>query len=177
MKDLPSLLRPTRTLDVSFPSGKIVKLPLCDIGFEAWRGTAPVFSFGRKPLLIHQDRPVFAELLILRLLEEKGWEGVWVSSFGGVKCARTMPRDASFTTGVVSLPAKQSDLLGRIARAARSRGGCFDVFAWKHDRILFCEAKQRSKDRLRASQFRWIEAAFASGVGIDSLLVVEWSLR
>ena len=39
-----------------------------------------------------KDRPVFAELMILR---EKTWDGVWVSSFGGTKYLREMPIDSA----------------------------------------------------------------------------------
>jgi hypothetical protein len=56
-------------------------------------GTPPSFTFGRKPVLNYKDQPIFAELLILNLLKAEGWDGVWVSSFGGTKYLREMPRD------------------------------------------------------------------------------------
>jgi hypothetical protein len=52
---------------------------------------------------------------------------------------------------------------------------CFDVFAWRDDQILFCEAKRKGKDRFTVAQVRFIEGALASGILPESLLVVEWT--
>jgi hypothetical protein len=51
-------------------------------------------------------KPVFAELLILNLLKEKLWDGVWVSSYGGTKYLGEMPRDPRLGPSL-KLPAEQ----------------------------------------------------------------------
>jgi hypothetical protein len=101
MTNLPDKLRPSGTLQVALPSGKTMQLPCCHPTFERWAGASIKFDFGHKPLLAYQQHPIFAELLILRLLEAHGWEGVWVSSYGGIKYLRQMPQDSSLAHGRV----------------------------------------------------------------------------
>jgi hypothetical protein len=60
------------------------------------------------------------------------------------------------------------------ARAAGSRGGCFDVMAWRDDHVLFLEAKRRNHDRVRESQRRWLNGAMSVGLAADALMAVEW---
>ncbi|MEJ2378204.1 MAG: VRR-NUC domain-containing protein [Pseudolabrys sp.] len=98
----------------------------------------------------------------------------WVSSFGGFKYINEMPLDAKLRQGLTKLPNEKERLLLDIRKQARCRGGCFDVFVWRHNEILFCEAKRSGHDRLRETQRKWIEAALACGIPLHSLLVVEW---
>jgi hypothetical protein len=37
------------------------------------------------------------------------------------------------------------------------------------------EPPRASRDRIRASQLRWLEAAMGTGLSADSFLIVEWS--
>lgn len=171
--DLPEQLRLTFLRDVSLPSGRRLALPHCRPLFPKWPGPDPAFSFGNKKFLEHEGTPVFAEIKILRLLESAGWEGRWVSSFGGRKFLRDMPTDAKLGPSI-SLPPEQQNLINRISEKLRSKGGCFDVFAWKEDQVLFCDPKWLNRDKLRATQFRWMDAALTIGLREDDLLVVEW---
>ena len=77
----------------------------------------------------------------------------------------------------VDLPPGQEALLERIYERAGAREGCWDVFCWKGDRQVFAEAKWQGHDRIRETQRRWLEAALAIGLPIESFLVVEWSMR
>ena len=70
-----------------------------------------------------------------------------------------MPQDTSSAHGRVSLPDDREGFLNQIWRRSGQRGGCFDVYAWRGEQVLFCEAKRQGKDRIRSSQRRWIEAA------------------
>jgi hypothetical protein len=133
----------------------------------------PSFTFGRKPVLNYKDQPIFAELLILNLLKEKGWDGVWVSSYGN-KYLREMPRDPRLGQSV-DLPSKCKQRLDDIQRLAGKRGGCFDVLAWRDGQVIFLEAKRKHHDKIRDTQRRWIEAAISTGVTPDKLIMVEWS--
>jgi hypothetical protein len=45
-----------------------------------------------------------------------------------------------------------------------------NVFAWKENNVIFCEAKRLKKDVLGMSQRKWIEAAINEGVALSSLL-------
>jgi hypothetical protein len=112
--------------------------------------------------------------MILNLLREKRWDGVWISSFGGIKYLPEMPRDYRLGQSV-DLPPKHKRLLNDIQKAAGIKGGCFDVLAWRDGQILFLEAKRKHHDKIRDSQRRWIEAAISTGVALDKLIIVEWS--
>ena len=49
--------------------------------FEAWRGPAIADTYGNKPVLDWHGEPLFAELVVLRQWQARGWDGVWVDSF------------------------------------------------------------------------------------------------
>jgi hypothetical protein len=174
MINLPDELRPSNSLLVTLPSGDKKHLQCCRPTFEKWPERLR-FGFGRKPAATYRKKPIFPELLILRLLQAHGWKGVWVSSYGGIKYLQHMPLDWSLANARVSLPDCREHLLKQIRQRSGQRGGCFDVYAWRDKQILFCEAKQHGKDRIRSSQRRWIEAATLEGVALDSLLIVEWT--
>ena len=53
------------------------------------------------------------------------------------------------------------------------RGGCFDVMAWRGaDELVFAEYKSLG-DRPNANEEAWIEAALATGVSEEQLVVVS----
>jgi hypothetical protein len=123
--------------------------------------------------LDYQGTPVFAELYILRSLQAKGWDGVWVSSYPSRKFLREMPLDSKLGNGINLQPDRKA-ILDRIAPKG---GGCFDVFAWRNGDILFCESKRSKRDGLRETQRRWLDAALDTGLLRENFLVVEWDLR
>ena len=174
MDELPQQLQPTGTLQVRLLSGQDIILPLCQPIFKSWLGVQPPFTFGRKRVLNYKDQPVFAELMILNLLREKMWDGVWVSSFGGTKYLREMPINYRLGPSV-DLPAEHKRLHDDIQKVAGIKGGCFDVLVWRDGQILFLEAKRKSHDKIRDTQRRWIEAAMSTGVAPEKLIIVEWS--
>ena len=52
--------------------------------------------------------------------------------------------------------------------------GCWDIFVWRDDDILFAESKWLEKgDSIRDSQLAWLEAALANGVSSKSFFVYE----
>jgi hypothetical protein len=174
MDELPHELRPTSTFPIRLLSGENIALPLCQPTFKSWLGLQPPFTFGRKRVVNYKDQPVFAELMILNLLREKMWDGVWVSSFGGTKYLREMPINYRLGPSV-DLPAEHKRLHDDIQSVTGAKGGCFDVLAWRNGRMLFLEAKRKHHDKIRDTQRRWIEAAITTGVAPDKLIIVEWS--
>ena len=174
MDHLPQELRPTGTFQVRLVSGQEISLPLCQPNLKSWLGLQPPFTFGSKRVLNYKDQPVFAGLMILNLLKEKMWDGVWVSSFGGTKYLREMPIDYRLGPSV-DLPAGLKRLHDDIQSVAGAKGGCFDVLAWRDGQILFLEAKRKHHDKIRDTQRRWIEAAISTGIAPDKLIIVEWS--
>jgi hypothetical protein len=116
-------------------------------------------------------KPVFAELMILQMLQKAGWDGVWVDTFGR-EFRRGLPPD------FCKLPQHAQDVYDRICRANGGKtSGCFDVLAWKDPGYLFVEMKRQSRDSIQPTQEAWVEAALSCGVPLDSLLICEWELE
>lgn len=156
---MPSLTR-NSTEKITLPSGRIVHVPKCCVTtFRQWLGS-PVPDYGGKTLLSFGGRPLFAELVVLKLLEKDGWRGVWVDSFSR-KYRIHMPGSLD----PVKLPKKQTCFLRKIGAKAKAvrRGGCFDVFAWRGRQHRFVELKRHRRDRIRETQKKWIAAAVECG--------------
>ena len=128
------------------------------------------------------DRAQFAEVAILRLFEEAGWQGRWVESYGKPNMSPGHWRawHPNGPSAQLQEPIKETwvnEKLHAIATAnGQSFAGCWDVVAWKDGRLVFAEAKLSKKDRMRPTQLRWLEAGLKCGVGVDDFLVVEWEL-
>jgi hypothetical protein len=128
------------------------------------------YKFGNKAVLAYEGQPVFAELYILRVLQSAGWDGVWVSSYGGRKFLREMPFDSKLSNGFELKP----DRRRKLDDIASKGGGCFDIFAWRNDDVLFCESKRHKRDRFRDTQRHWLNAALATGLEPTNFPIVEW---
>ncbi|HZP32702.1 MAG TPA: hypothetical protein VFB23_04990 [Candidatus Acidoferrales bacterium] len=165
--DLPELLRPIAFIPICLPSGRLFDLPHCYPTLPEWSGPTDVYTFGGKPLLKYGGAPVFAELYALRLLQDHGWDGVWVSAYRK-KYLQDMPADSKLSNHIALKPGHEEI----IKKIGAKGGGCFDVFAWRGDDVLFCECKRHKRDRLRETQFVWIDLAVKAG--FTNLLVVEW---
>lgn len=124
-------------------------------------------------MINYKGNAIFAELAILNLLKESGWEGVWVETYGGIHFLKDMPGGWKLAKNSVSIPTEKEVLLQNIFKVAKTTA-CFDVFAWKDNDILFCESKHKGKDRLTKAQTKFIEGALSCGIPEDSLIIVEW---
>ena len=166
-------LTPTNTMTVSLPSGNATNLPVCNLTFSNWLGKLPDFDFGKKPIVNYKGKGVFAELAVLGLLIDSGWNGVWVETYGGIHFLKEMPTSWKLSQHNISIPPEKEALLRNIWKTGKTTA-CFDVFAWKDSKILFCEGKHKGKDRLTKAQTKFIEGALACGVSAQSLMIVEW---
>ncbi len=79
-------------------------------------------------------------------------------------------------TAPAELPVEHRARFDAIAEENGGTRGCWDVYAWYDDDVLFAEAKRRGRDRLRPSQHQWLAAALRAGVPLDAFIVVEWNL-
>lgn len=165
---LPELLRPTGVERFFLPDGSTADIDRALPHFPPWLGSPIEDDYGSKPVLEWRGEPLFAELLILRLLESAGWEGVWVDTF--------RRRFWRAVAEPIELPTRQAALLRCIREKARTSGGCFDVFAWQDSQWLFAEAKWAGHDRVRDTQRRWLNAALDQQIPGASFLVIEWSV-
>ena len=174
--NIPAELQPDDEFSITLPSGANIALSICHPTFQKWSGADFLFSYGNKPILNYQNKPVFAELVIARMLIDFGWEAVWVESYGGTHFLNEMPNGWKLSPKSIKIPEDKEMILKNIWRTAKTTA-CFDVLAWKDDDILLCEAKNSGKDRLTKPQLKFIEGAITCGVPISSLLIVEWKLN
>ena len=101
---------------------------------QRWAGPEPewLHAVPNKPALQFGDQPMWAEFILLRLLESDGWSGAWVKNWGGSRAFWRNPRVP------VELPPTANSLFRRIEERSGGRGGgCWDIFAWRDEDILF----------------------------------------
>lgn len=165
----PEQLMPETVEDLRLPSGLNVRIPKAQPVFRLWSGEFKEDTYGNKPLIDVDGMPMFAELAILRLFQKDGWDGVWVDTF------RKKHRIAWGEEGVVRLSRDRGQLLRAIHQRAGSASGCFDVYCWKDDLVVFAESKRSSRDEIRQTQLAWLEAAMRTGLDASAFLIVEWS--
>src|SRR5580698_9149109 len=79
--DYPIALKPTGFPELELSPDKLVSVPSTRIEFCFWRGEAFADDYNKKTVLDHRGQPLFAELVILRLFEEAGWQGCWVDAY------------------------------------------------------------------------------------------------
>ena len=168
MIDYPDPLVPEALEAMVLPSGDEAHVPKARPTFKRWTGEFTGDTYGNKPLVDMDGEPMFAELAILSLFRNEGWDGVWVDTF-----SRKIPnRLGRGKHGRLS--GERLELLKSIHRTAGSAHGCFDVYCWREDLVLFAESKRASKDHVRDTQLSWLEAALWVGLEPSSFLIVEW---
>jgi hypothetical protein len=166
--DYPNLLTPTTIEEIELPSGILVSVPKAIPVFEKWSGEPVKDTYNNKPVLNFEGKATFAEIIILRIFQSAGWNGVWIDTYRQKFRTSYWPKDS------IELPSEQNQLLPRIYKEAGSNKGCWDVFCWKGESYLFAESKRQGRDKIRDTQRRWLEAAINCGVPLTSFLVVEW---
>lgn len=169
---VPLSVGKVETGELYLPDGHDVAIPLIRPTFSRWDGPPVEDDYGGKPVLDHDGEPLFAELAILRLLEEEGWEGVWVDTYRNRYLVDLPEKD-----GRVGLPPAHESILEEIHERNGGRSGCWDVFAWRNGHVLFAESKWKGKDAIWGSQREWLQAALAGQLTSKSFLVVEWELN
>ena len=112
---------------------------------------------------------VFPEPAILRIFESAKWEGRWIDSYRRRFLTGYWPEPIS-----LPLPAERQATLDRIRAESGGSGGCFDVFCWRRDRVVFAESKWH--DRILPTRTRWLESALRWGVLAASFFIVQWTL-
>lgn len=168
----PNILTPTTKEQITLPSaGRVVHIPKAKPLFKLWTGNPVSDTYGGKLVLSFNGKPAFAELVILKILQDDGWTGVWVDTYRNKYRTSYWPKDE------VELPSEQQQVLREIYQKAGSNKGCFDVFCWKETLCIFAESKrQEGQDKIRDTQRQWLEAAIECGLPLTSFLLVEWSV-
>jgi hypothetical protein len=175
----PSLLRPTG-VEKMMVQGRPLVIPKLALTLRSWTGPSITHTLNGKPLLDFGGRPVFAELCVYELTRLSGWDARWVETYGAPAL-----RPHCFTSWADALLGEQkhdpiaepfvTNLLQHMAMAnGNTYAGCWDVVAWKGERVLFMELKRRKQDQIRATQLAWLETGVRLGMRVEDFLLVEW---
>jgi len=166
-----SLLAPKGNERIGLPSDREVDIPICRVLFTPWEGEPISDDYGGKAVINYKGVPLFAELVVLNMLKQDGWDGVWVDNFRS-RFITEMPKDGE--EGVV-LPEGPAGFFGKYSAQAGNRG-CWDLFLWKGGKYLFVECKRKGKDAMRESQLVWLESCLDNGLKTESFFLVEWDI-
>jgi hypothetical protein len=161
------ILKPQSSQRIVLPSGREITVAKATPSFRKWSREMPSDTFNGKPPLEFNNEMVFAELAILRSFQQAGWDGRWIDSYHQRYLTKYWPTPVS-----EPLPAKRQSILERIRAKAGGSGGCFDVFCWRSEQLLFAESKWH--DKILKTQTRWLEAALGIGIPEESFLIVQW---
>ena len=149
----------------------IVNIDTYHCKFSKWRKDINFDTYGGKCILNWKEEPLFAELFVLRILEEQQFKGVWVDTYRG----KFWEKHPSFSSPVIDLHPILRDIYSRIKHNNQNkRKGCWDVLAIRDNDILFVELKRTKKDAIRQSQADWLQAGFDAGLTEDNFIIVEW---
>src|SRR3989344_7079105 len=69
------------TEELVLPSGRKVWVAKYFLRFKEWKRKSIPNTYGNKAVIDWNGEPVFAELVVLRLFQSNGWNGVWVDSY------------------------------------------------------------------------------------------------
>jgi hypothetical protein len=100
----------------------------------------------------------------VRLLERDEWCALWVDTFH-----RKFWSDMPHIAQPVQPPSNVRTLYDHIAKINGRASGCFDVVAWKDERIIWLEYKGPG-DKPNKNEAAWIEAAIQTGVPVNNLM-------
>lgn len=159
-----------------------IEIPKCNLTFDRWKGDAIKETFGGKPIVSLNGKPMFAELAIMNHFISDGWDARWIETYGKhtTPICLTDWSDDKYKNQVHNpiLSETVNNLLEMIAKNnANSYSGCWDVIGWKDNRILFAESKRNRRDKIRQTQNNWLTAALKSGMTIKDFLIVQWDFN
>jgi hypothetical protein len=178
----PKIFEPTSFENFEV-NGKIIQVPKVHVEFKEWTGTLLENRFGGKSIISHHDKPMFAELAIMNIFIEDGWNSRWIETYGKPKMNPIHLSewlDEPFKNQIHK-PIENKliqVLLNAIAKMnGNNFGGCWDVIAWKSDNFVFAESKRSKKDCIQTTQNKWINSAFEIGITEENFIMIEWSLK
>lgn len=160
-----------------------IEIPKCVVQFQKWKGASLKESFGGMPVVSVEDKPMFAEEAIMQHLINEGWQTRWILT---INRRHKEPIYISEWKDDLYLNQKHEtiadanvvEMMKQIAKLDNnSYEGCWDVLAWKENRILFVEAKRNNKDLASVTKNKWLTAALASGLTADNFLLVQWDFN
>jgi len=176
----PSLLKPTDIELFKF-NDKTVEIPKAILTFKQWNGTPIANTFGGKPLIDFDGKPMFAELAVMKLFKISGWQARWIETYGAN--LKTPFHFSDWIDGKLLEqshdPIQDEDISKLLNDIALLNGtnyfsGIWDVVGWFNGHCVFAESKRAKKDKLRNTQYNWLSSCIRFGLKPDNFLVVQW---
>ena len=81
------------------------------------------------------------------------------------------------TTDSVDLPKDKQKVIDSLKGKTGTTGGCWDLFLWRDNQILFVELKRLKKDKIQNSQIKWLGVALESNFSTRNFALVEWGIK
>ena len=177
----PDVFIPTSFEDFTIRDS-LIKVPKCLVRFEKWEGVPVKNTFGGKAVVGLDGKPMFAEMAIAKTFIAAGWQARWIETYGKSNIQPICLSDWKDDTYKSQVHDAINDekilaMLAGIVAINKGYSGCWDVLAWKGDKVLFAESKRKGKDRMRDTQRGWLAACLEYGMKEDDLLVVEWDMK
>lgn len=178
----PAKLIPTDIERFELNEGAI-EIPKSILTFDKWNGQPVKETFGGKPIVMVDNKPMFAELAIMKTFISDGWDARWIETYARANrepiCLTEWKDDVYKNQNHVPiLDVDIKKLMVEIAKFnLNSYAGCWDVLAWKNGSVIFSESKRRKKDSIRESQNNWLAAGLKYGLMPQNYLIVEWNFE
>jgi hypothetical protein len=176
----PNIFKPIE-LEPFFINGKSINIPKCIVRFDKWTGQPIQNTFGGKPLISVDNKPMFAELAIMTHFINAGWNARWVETYGrhSGPIFLTDWKDDKYKNQI-NMPILDERILNLLASMAKLNGnsysGCWDTLAWKDNDFIFAESKRWKRDSIRSTQANWLTAGLQYGLNLDNFLIVQWDM-
>jgi hypothetical protein len=177
----PEIFQPTETESFIF-DGQTIDIPRCVVKFDKWFGEEVKETWGKKPSVCVDNRPMFAELAIMNYFIKDGWEARWIETYRGhqhypVFLSDWMDKKYKYQIHNPIADKRVLKMLKDIAgKKANSYDGCWDVLAWKGEMFIFAESKRKSKDYINKNQADWLATGLKHGLVTDNFLVIKWDM-
>ncbi len=161
------------TNEILIIEDKEVSLLKYNFIFNDWLSINDFDNYNGKKILEYNNEPLFAELLILRLLEIQGYKGVWVDTYKN-KFWQRLPH-LSFPVLINDKIKERLELIYN--QKGGKKSGCFDVVAYKNEEFIFVELKRKNKDKIQSSQMKWLKAGLDLGIKKHNFIIAEWDIN
>lgn len=118
-------------------------IPAVSLPLKKWEGQSIQNTFGGKPLVDYEGKPMFTELAFYHMAIKDGWSARWVETYATKKegpCYFTDWLDAPLTWQINEKldDVYQEELMKKMALQNNgSYSGCWDVLVWKDNRTFF----------------------------------------
>lgn len=157
---------PLSPLHVMLSTGVRVDIPRSFLRFVPDEDAKGEESEGNAATVTLDGEQVSPAVAIRRFLEKAGWE---------------IARDRAEAPGVDAvghpigtMPTKLREVFDHVVQRAGGLEGCWDLVAWRGDKLTFVRARPWGEIQLDENECRWLEAALSEGLSRSSFLIVEW---